>query len=148
MLATIRPAAPRAVRYSASKDVSNKSSGTVSWDRVGGPRIAGYVVYMFPSGIAFNADGDSLPGFFHDNGAPIFNEIGRATGTSFELPEYDMPSAMFGVRSITSDGHLSNMRYLSMTESTLLPSVLNAKLLLNNFGEVIASSAGNLLEHS
>lgn len=90
---------PASLTYSGNLTSTAPNSGKLTAAQVSFSGVAGYVFYAHYYGI----DG------FDEVGAPVYNEIGRSTTNTFDLPQIDAASAFFGVRAISSEGLLSQM---------------------------------------
>lgn len=99
--------APTFVTYQTSSDVLSNSSGRVLWGEVNDIRVSEYRVYYNPAG-AVTASGQLA-----------FVELGRGPHSPFDLPLLAQSGAIFGVRSASASGMLSEM--------TLSSAILLAK---------------------
>ena len=94
--------------YTPPISIIAPSSGVLSWTAASGFDVAGYAIYTF------NPETDAYDGAGH----PIFNEIGRASGTSFTVPPISASSLFFGVRTVALGGRMSDMVTISYTDAT------------------------------
>ena len=97
---------PSQLVFTPESNALADTSGTLDWTAVSFSELAGYILYMHAAGDPKTIDG-----------LPIFNEIGRATDTTFVLPKLDVTSAFFGVKAFSRSGRTSNFTYTSTVEA-------------------------------
>jgi len=95
--------APSFVRYEAGSEILSSSSGRVVWGEVNDVRVTGYRIYYNPNG-QLTASGQLA-----------FVELGRSPNSPFDLPPLAQSGAIFGVRSMSAGGMLSEMTLSSAT---------------------------------
>ena len=100
--------APQRLTYVADTNEVKGSAGSLEWPHVSDSRRVGYVLYAHVAG-----DMDA-------SGGLSFNEIGRAVGDRFSLPNYVNASMIFGVRTLSSTGALSGITLTSSTNATFI----------------------------
>ncbi len=83
------------VNYIEESNDILSSSGRLEWSSAIDPSFSSYIIYMYVEG---NLD---------NNGARIFNEIGRSSENFFVLPALTVNKAIFGVRVLSKTGKLS-----------------------------------------
>lgn len=89
--------APAYIEYYPEISTVTNSAGTLRWAPVSDGRLSGYALYAH------------TPGNMNEDNRPIFNEIGRASDTTFSLPGFSAMSMIFGVRSVSTSGSMSEM---------------------------------------
>ena len=99
---------PEFITYSAPTTILNNSSGTLDWGIVSDPRVISYILFVH--------NFDDLDA---DN-QPIWRELGRQNAPTFTLPLLEFPSALFGIRSLSSFGWTSAMTVSSRTAAEAL----------------------------
>jgi len=73
------------------------SVGSLNWDDSSSSEFASFIVYMYKPG-------NVLP-----DGTILWTELGRSSESQFTLPALTLTSAIFGVRTLTKQGKLSEI---------------------------------------
>jgi len=93
------------------------SVGSLNWDDSTSSEFASYIIYMYKPG-------NVLP-----DGTILWTELGRSSESQFTLPALTLESAMFGVRTLTKQGKLSEITHTGLI--TLTPATAATAYILS-----------------
>jgi len=117
--------APRYVTYSTDPTVSSlTSAGRLDWPLISLSDFECFIIYAF-------TDKD-IAYFDPETNVPLFIEIGRTTENFFILPAINAYSAIFGVRTLTKSGKLSNIVFVNAFNSGPTQVTVQS-VILNNY---------------
>jgi hypothetical protein len=83
--------------YEPAADNLGNAAGKVRWALVDDVRVSGYKVYFHP------------PSAVDTDGQPVFRELGSTSETAMDIPLLASGAGVFGVRSASASGALSDM---------------------------------------
>ena len=100
---------PRNLVFTAESVNILSSVGSLNWDDSSSPEFASFIIYMYK------------PGNVLADGTILWTELGRSSESQFTLPALTLTSAIFGVRTLTKQGKLSEITTTGLI--TLTPAV-------------------------